>query len=484
MRLRRFVAQAAGLAAVFFLVSCAGGGADGGTPPPPQGTSKVAATGTSSPQGGRTVGLDASFGTNGVAQLPLAANAHSRFMAVTTAPDGKTYGAGFVASGTDQALAVARFDGKGALDKSFGTDGVAQVNVAIGGKAAEIARAVAVQADGKVVVAGPIEHDPTGTGDAARDTDVAVARFDAAGKLDSSFGRGGIAVLDFGTGRATSATAFGGDTSWGMTALADKIVVFGSKLNDAADRNDSDFVIAALSLVGQPDPGFGSNGRVVVDVSNASDNPRGIIAQPDGKIVAAGYSSISGVVQPVLIRLDGKGVLDAAFGKGGVATARVLDGVAEAYNLQLQGQDYVLAGYGRGADSAEKVDLIVYRFKANGTLDTSFGTNGVTRLDIAKDDDRARNLLVLPDGGILAVGSGKKDATNIDGMMVMLTKDGAFNERFGTKGYLIQDLGGPADAWYGVTLASDKSAVIIAGFKGTDATSGGFDSAVVARVTI
>ncbi|MCC6236173.1 MAG: hypothetical protein IT299_01215 [Dehalococcoidia bacterium] len=484
MRLHRLVVQATGIAAASVLVACAGGGSDaGGTSATAVGTSKAATTATASPQA-RAVGLDSAFGTNGVAQVPLAANAHSRFMAVATGSDGKTYGAGFVASGTDQALAVARFDAKGALDKTFGTEGVAQVNVAIGGKAAEIARAVAVQADGKVVVAGPVEHDPTGSGDAARDTDVAVARFDATGKLDAGFGRGGVAVLDFGTGRPTSATAFGGDTSWGMAVTADRVIVFGSKLNDAPDRTDTDFVLAALTPAGQPDTGFGSNGRLVVDVSNASDNPRGLLTQPDGKLVASGYSSISGVVQPVLIRIDGKGVLDASFGKDGVATAKILDGVTEAYNVQLQGTDYVLAGYGRGADTAEKVDLVVYRFKANGTHDTSFGTNGVTRLDIAKEDDRARNVLVLPDGGILAVGSGKKDAANIDGMMVMLTKDGAFNERFGTKGYLISDLGGPADAWYGVALSSDKSAVIVAGYKGTDAASGGFDSAVLARVTI
>lgn len=485
MRLHRLMALATSMAAASLLLACAGGGAEqGGAAKTSVGTPTAAPTGGVPSQAGRTVGVDSTFGTNGVAQLPLAANAHSRFMAVAAGPDGKTYGAGFVALGADQAFAVARIDAKGALDRTFGLDGVAQVNVAIGGKAGEIARAVAVQVDGKIVIAGPVEHDPTGSGDAARDTDVAVARFDTSGKLDASFGRGGIAILDFGAGRATSATAFGGDTSWGMVVLADKIVVLGSKLNDALERSDTDYVIAALTLGGQPDSGFGRDGRVVVDVSNASDNPRGIIALPDGELVASGYSTISGVVQPVLVRLDGKGVLDATFGKDGVATAKVLDGVAESYAIQLQGEDYVLAGYGRGADTAEKTDLIVYRFKANGAFDTSFGTNGVARLDIAKDDDRARNVLVLPDGAILAVGSGKKDASSIDAMMVLLTRDGAFNERFGTKGYLLQDLGGPADAWFGVTLSSDKSAVIVGGYKGVDAASGGFDTAVVARLVV
>ena len=481
MRLRRLLVVMAGVATASMLVAC--GAEQAGTSATAVGTATASSSGGASPQAA-AVGLDSTFGTNGVAQLPLATNAHSRFMAVAAAPDGKAYGAGFVSLGADQAFAVARIDSKGGLDKTFGTEGVAQVNVAIGGKAAEVARAVVVQPDGKVVIAGPVEHDPTASGDAARDTDVAVARFDASGKLDAGFGRGGIAILDWGAGRATSPTAFSGDTTWGMVALADRIIVYGSALNEARERTDSDYVIAALTSSGQPDSSFGRDGRVVVDVSNVSDNPRGIIAQPDGKLVASGYSTFSGVVQPILIRLDGRGVLDTTFGKDGVATAKVLEGVAESYAVQLQGQDYVLAGYGRGADTAEKVDLIVYRFKANGTYDTSFGTNGVTRLDIAKDDDRARNVLVLPDGGILAVGSGKRDATNIEAMMVLLTKDGAFNERFGTKGYLLQDLGGPGDAWFGVTLSSDKRHAIIAGYKGVDAGAGGFDSAVVARVTI
>ena len=81
--------------------------------------------------------------------------------------------------------------------------------------------------------------------------------------------------------------------------------------------------------------------------------------------------------------------------------------MAESYSVSQQGSDYILAGYGRGADAAEKVDLIVYRFKGNGDWDNSFGNNGLTRVDIAKEDDRARNLLVLPDNRILVVGSGK-----------------------------------------------------------------------------
>jgi uncharacterized delta-60 repeat protein len=424
-------------------------------------------------------------GTVSVKPVPLNSSAHDRFMAITAGADGKTYAAGFITENGDQALAVARLDANGALDKSFGKDGIASVNVAPNGKVVEIARAVIVQSTGKIVIAGPIEHDTAATGDAAKDTDIAVARFDTSGKLDSAFGKDGVATIDLGTGKAISATAFVGDNTWGLGNLAgDKIVLFGSKLADGANRNDADFVVVGLTSTGALDSGFGAGGKVVVDMNGSGDNPRHLLVQADGKIMATGYSNIEGVVSPVLIRLNPNGVLDSAFGRGGIATAKVLPGVAESYNVSMQGNDYIIAGYGRGADTAEKVDLTVERFKADGTWDMSFGTAGLVRIDIAKDDDRARTVQVLPDGRILAIGSGKRTATNIDAMLVMLSKDGAPVAGFGENGILISDLGGPADAWYGVTLSQDKKQVIVAGYKGTDANSGGNDDAVVAYITL
>lgn len=443
-------------------------------------------TSASTTAGPLKAGLDAAYGKQGVAATPLSATEHDRFMAVAIAPDGKIYGAGFISQGGDQAMAVARVDAAGALDKTFGTNGYAVANAAVGGKTAEVARAIAIQADGKIVIGGPVEKDPKATGDAAKDTDVAVARFDNTGKLDTTFGKGGIAIIDFGAGKATSATAYVGDTSWGLGVAGDRVVVFGSKLAAGADRVDTDYVLAALNKDGVLDTTFGTGGMVTVDSrGNGVDSPRNLIVQSDGKIVATGYSRDGdGVVSPVLIRTSATGQLDSTFGTNGLATAKVLPGVAESYSVAQQGDKYVMAGYGRGVDANEKVDLIVYRFTGAGQWDSTFGTNGITRIDIAKDDDRARTMTVLPDQRVLAVGSGKQTAANIDGMLVLLSKDGAPVTDFGTGGNLISDLGGPADAWYGVAVSPDKKSVIVAGYKGTDANSGGNDDAVVGRVLI
>jgi uncharacterized delta-60 repeat protein len=435
--------------------------------------------------GGPLPSLDASFGANGISTVPLSTGTHDRFMAITVAPDGKVYAAGSLIEGGDQMMALARLDANGALDRTFGKDGFAAINAAPGGKAGEVARSVVVQSSGKIVIAGPAEHDPTAGGDAARDTDVVVVRFDDTGKIDPTFGASGIARIDLGPGRVTTGTTFVGDNAWGLGSLAgDKVVVFGSKLADGGGRTDSDYVAIGLTSSGALDTSFGTGGKVVIDLEKSGDSPRTLTVLPDGKVVATGYSSAAadGVVTPVLIRLTANGELDPTFGKNGVATTRILPGAAESYAVAVQGENYLSAGYGRGADAAEKVDLIVERYKPDGSLDKSFGKDGLTRVDIAKDDDRARNVAVLPDGRVLAVGSGKKTPLNVDAMLVLLERDGAPVAGFGEGGALISDLGGTADAWNGVALSPDKKHVYVVGYKGTEGS--GNDDAVVARLKL
>lgn len=427
--------------------------------------------------------MDAGFGTGGMFRLKL--NGHNRFMAVTVAPDGAIYGAGFITEGGDQAMAVTKMTPGGQLDPSFGNGGVASVNVSVG-KTVELARSVFLL-NAKILIAGPIERDVTAPGDAARDTDVAVVRFDASGQLDPSWGEGGIAKLDLGTGRVTTGTTFVGDTAWGMGAMrSGRVVLFGSRLADGADRTDTDYVVVGLTSSGALDPGFGTNGMVVVDLDKSADNPRNILIQDDAKVVTSGYSMSGGVVRPVLIRLMPNGSLDPSFGDGGIATDTILPGVTEAYNVTRHGGDYVAAGYGRGADANEKVDLVAYRFHGNGKRDLRFGaSDGFTRINITDDDDRARNIIALPDGRLLAAGSGKYSATDIDGMVVLMAQDGKLIESFGDGGKLITDLGGPNDSWYGLALTPDRSAVIVAGFMGADLSgNAGSDEAVVMKIKI
>ena len=428
-----------------------------------------------------------------MASTPLSAADGDRFLSVTVGKDGKIYGVGFVAPGGDQAMAVGRIKADGTLDPTFSDDGLATVNVAAGGKTAELSRGVAVQSTGKVVVAGPFEHDPKADGDAARDTDIAVTRFDSTGKLDASFGTGGTTKVDLSTGLilppaagSTSTTnSVVGDTMYGLTVLPDdKLLAVGTAPAKGEGRTDADFAIMRFTADGVLDPTFGTGGVLTVDVAGGHESPRQALVQPDGKVVISGYTRTTAtppVVHPVLVRLTPDGSLDQSFGKGGVAGETLLPAVAEAYEVGMQGDNYVITGYGR-ATADEKVDLIAARFTASGQWDKTFGTDGLVRVNIAGEDDRGRDLVTLPDGRILIAGSGKPDATNINAMLVLLDKNGVLDPSFGTGGTLQVDLGGPADSFFGVALTPDGKHAIVTGYKGMEPATG--DDAVVARVAV
>jgi uncharacterized delta-60 repeat protein len=447
-------------------------------------SSEAPATTTASTAASGT-GLDATFGTDGILPSPQSATDDDRFISVTQGADGLIYTAGFTSIGDDHMFAVSRYTDDGAPDPTFGDGGTAAVNVTEGGGGAEVARGLVVQDDGMVLVAGPFEKDPTAEGDAAGDLDVAVIRLDATGTPDPTFGENGIAKFDLGAGKTIDAETYLTDNAWGLTARDGGYALFAVTPNQEADRTDADYAVVGLTDTGALDDTFGDAGVVLADLDASGDNARNIGTDADGSILATGYSRDGdGVVSPVLIKMSAAGVLDEAFGTGGIANHIVLPGVAESYQWVAQGDDYVLAGYGRGADTEEKVDLIAYRFLADGSWDETFGTDGVTRLDLAGEDDRARNLAMLPDGNILVVGSGKLDADNIDAMVVMLDPDGAFVESFGDGGHLLVDLGGPGDAFFGVTVSADESSALIAGFKGADPEGDENDDAVLARLAL
>ncbi|MGH8905562.1 MAG: hypothetical protein ACRD0K_03375 [Egibacteraceae bacterium] len=436
-------------------------------------------------------GLDESFATGGWGLTPLSAEGSDRFRAVAVGEDGQVYAAGFLTEDGDQAMALARIGADGALDETFGEDGVASVNVAVGGETAELASGLAVQSSGEVVIGGPVEHDPEATGDDARDLDIAISRFDDTGMLDPTFGTDGTTLFDLSTGvlvpppaGSTADPSFVGDLMWGVTVLPDdSLIVVAAKRAEGDDRTDRDFALLKLTADGALDPDFGTDGMVIIDIDGGNESPRQAIVQPDGMILMAGYTrDAESVVKPVLVRLADDGTLDETFGEAGIASAELLAAVAEAYDVTMQGDDYVITGYGRD-DPEGTVDLIAARFTADGALDETFGEDGLVRLDIAGEDDRGRDLVALPDGRLLIAGSGKPTEDDLNAMLVLLNPDGSFDDRFGEDGHLLVDLGGPNDSFYSVALTPDDASAMVVGWMGAEADTGG-DDAAVARVAI
>lgn len=414
-----------------------------------------------------------------VRTTPLSTGEHDRLLGATFDAQNRLYGVGWVGAGADQMMAVARYAPNGQPDTTFGTGGVATVNVAKGGKAVELARGVVVQSSGKVVISGMIEHDPVATGDAARDTDIALARFDQSGKLDPTFGTEGVVRLDLSTG-IVDGTAFRGDSAWGLTGLADgKLAVIGAQLGVGEGRKDADFAVVRLTADGVKDTTFGADGVAVVGVGpNVSEVPKTAVLMPDGKLVVTGYAAVDGVVKVVLFRLTTAGALDPTFGTNGISVNQLLGNVAESYAVAAVGNRLVTTGYGK--DTAEaKVDMISGGFDQNGKLDPTYGTSGTVRVDVAGEDDRGRTIIGLPNGGALIAGSGKPTATNLEGMVVKITPTGQLDPAFGTNGRRLFDIGGPNDAFFGVALSPDKSRVAVVGYLGRDTAGTDKDDSAV-----
>ena len=104
------------------------------------------------------------------------------------------------------------------------------------------------------------------------------------------------------------------------------------------------------------------------------------------------------------------------------------------------------------------------------------------RLDVAGHNDNARALSVLPDNRVLLVGGGRNDATNLDGMLVMLTPEGKPDTTFGTDGRRVFDLGGPNDFFWSVSVAPDQKSIAAVGVAGAATEPGSPDDDAVILV--
>jgi hypothetical protein len=125
------------------------------------------------------------------------------------------------------------------------------------------------------------------------------------------------------------------------------------------------------------------------------------------------------------------------------------------------------------------IDWISLRIGANGTLDTTYGENGVAKLDLNNFNDNARTLVTLPDNRLLLVGGGRSTMDNSDAMIGVLTENGQVDTTFNATGYKTYDLGGASDFFWGVAVSPDKKTVAIVGASGMAAGTGDDDAAIM-----
>ena len=144
----------------------------------------------------------------------------------------------------------------------------------------------------------------------------------------------------------------------------------------------------AAAAPGDLDTSFSGDGRVSTLTSPDTFVARAVAMQSDGRIVVAGYSCNSGTCGPTgdssfrLLRYTSDGGLDTDFGQGGMVTTTVGVGRSQAFDVIVRADGTIVAGGVASADALDPGSFALVGYKANGTLDTTFGTGGrvITRV--------------------------------------------------------------------------------------------------------
>lgn len=305
--------------------------------------------------------------------------------AVAIQPNGKIVAAGYSDDyyiDGDRDFVVLRYNRDGTLDDTFGADG--RVVTDFGGHDDE-AKSVAMQPDGKVVVAGySVQLDS----EDVPSRDFAIARYEPDGTLDQTFSADGRQTTDFGGSDGAQDVAM---------QPSGKIVVAGSGVGDLA--------VARYMPNGAADASFSADGKTTAGFADADgQGGQAVALQPDGRVIVTGGEA----GQFALARFNADGSLDERFSGDGRVTT---DGfspvsthpfVTAANSVVVQGNWILAAGTATG-------DFALARYLPNGELDPSFSGDGILTTDFASAEDSASAIIPQPDTVIVAGSSNYVD---------------------------------------------------------------------------
>jgi uncharacterized delta-60 repeat protein len=382
--------------------------------------------------------LDTTFANGGLLAVPTGKSAEN---AVAIQSDGKIVVAGVGVAGNDLVDTLVRVNPDGSLDNSFGTGGIVDIappgHVDIDG-----IFGVAIQPDGKILAA------------AAALNGVLVARVEANGSLDTSFGSGGF----------TSNMSF--EVAAGNLALqAD-----GKILMVAGFGNPS--LMVRFTSSGQLDTSFGKGGVVNLDYGV----PTQVAVQANGKILVTSGESGKLILLPfptaqagAITRYNSNGAIDKTFGAAGMAAS-----VASASALVLQGDGKIVLGGAitskiNAPGTASDVGFGIVRYNANGSLDNSFGKGGVAITDFGATatDSGALAVAVQSNGDIVAAGaagvSSNGSLTASSFGLSRYTSAGNIDTTFGKDGVVLTPIGNGAVSWVNALAIQSDGKIVAAG---------------------
>jgi uncharacterized delta-60 repeat protein len=324
----------------------------------------------------------------------------------------------------------------GSLDPSFGSGGEVVTPFAPGHAEAQ---AVAMDAAGRIVLVGFADGNP-----GPEPRDFAVVRYNPDGSLDSTFGVGG---------RATIPISAGNDVAKAVVIdSSGRIVVAGYAFNGS----NNDFALVRLNPDGTPDASFGSGGKVTTPIGTSTDQAHGVVIDPSGRIIAAGYSSSNGDEDFALVRYNADGTPDGSFGSGGTVTTNIGDtDFVNAVTLDAVGRVVVV-----GVAVAVNTGFAVARYTTTGALDPSFGTGGIVQIP-AITAGVASAVAIDGSGRIVVAGHSFAEGTDI--ALARFLPSGVLDTSFGHSGTMTTHIGASSVEFGNGVVVDGNGRIVVAG---------------------
>lgn len=361
---------------------------------------------------------------------------------VVVQADGKIIVAGDHKVGATNDISVIRYNHDGTLDSTFGVgnddgtpDGIVSISI---GNGKDYGKAVALQADGKIVVVG--DHT------VGKTSDITALRLNTDGTLDSTFGAGN----DDGTPDGIVSISVGKGKDYGNSVAIQqngKIVIGG----DHTVGKTSDLVVARLNTDGTLDATFGNNdsdgtpdGIVSVSLGDGKDYGKSVAIQQDGKIVLAGDHTVGKTSDISVTRLLTDGNLDSTFGAGnsdgtpdGSVSISLGDGKDYGNSVAIQQDGKIVVGGDHTVKNTR--DLTVLRLNNDGSLDSTFGQgngdgtpDGIVSVSLGDGKDYGQSVAIQEDGKIVLGGYHTIGSNNADLSVTRFNTDGSLDLSFAT----------------------------------------------------
>ncbi|TDH29316.1 T9SS type A sorting domain-containing protein [Segetibacter sp. 3557_3] len=301
--------------------------------------------------------LDQTFNGNGTVSTPITQYGDV-ILGLAIQTDGKIVAAGFSNNLLSNEIALARYNPNGTLDSMFDSDGIIAPPHTLRGR---VAYDVAIQSDGKIVIAGVTTPNTVS---------MFTARFNQNGSPDSSFGVNGMTTTSLGTDQART-----------LEIQSDGKILVGGHI---AANETLNFGIIRYTTAGVPDSSFDDDGVVITDFAGSGAYINDLAVLADGKIVAAGFNYLGNSVNEfALARYNPDGSPDLSFDVDGKTTTRAVTANAIISSIDIQSDGKIVAGgYG-----GTQFDFVLARYHPEGNLDPTFGVNGVVHMSMSAQHD-------------------------------------------------------------------------------------------------